>query len=122
MRTILLVDDDPIILETLRLILRKQGYGVLVGASGSSAETEEQFMNNVVDLVIIDHGFPGDSGSQLAKKLKQRKSVLVLMFSGNPELLERPDFVDLLLPKPTAVPKLLTEIEELFLSNDVRPV
>jgi hypothetical protein len=37
-----------------------------------------------------------------------------MMLSGNSELLEKPDSVDVLLPKPVPVAILLAEIKELF--------
>jgi DNA-binding response OmpR family regulator len=47
-----------------------------------------------VDLVIVDHSLPGITGSELAKRLKEIKNVSVLMLSGNADLLEKPDSVD----------------------------
>jgi DNA-binding response OmpR family regulator len=65
----------------------------------------------------VDHGLPGVTGAELAKRLKEAKDVLVLMLSGNTELLEKPESVDVLLPKPISVPTLLTEIRDLFTSR-----
>jgi DNA-binding response OmpR family regulator len=112
MRTILVIDDHVATLETICLILQRRGYITLPAANADQAQ--EHFFGSNVDLVIVDHGLPGVTGAQLAKRLKEIKSVFVLMLSGNSELLEKPDSVDVLLPKPIAVPILLVEIEGLF--------
>lgn len=112
MRTILVIDDHVVTLDTLCLILNAHKFNVLSAVNAQEAET--QFAGGAVDLVIVDHGLPGMTGDELAHKLKTTKSVLVIMLSGNPELVGKPDSVDLLLAKPISVPNLLTEIDGLF--------
>ena len=112
MRTILVIDDHVATLETICLILQGRGYITLPAVNADQAQ--EHFFGNKVDLVIVDHGLPGVTGAQLAKRLKEIKSVFVLMLTGNSELLEKPDSVDVLLPKPIPVSTLLAEIEGLF--------
>ena len=111
MRTILVIDDHLVTLETICLILKKQGYRTF--AAKNAQEAQEHFFANKVDLVIVDHGLPGISGSDLAKRLKEIKNVSVLMLSGNSDLLEKPESVDVFLPKPVSVPILLAEIKRL---------
>jgi len=105
-------DDHVATLKTICLVLKQQGYEAL--AAENAKQAQEHFFGNKVDLGIIDHGLPGVAGAQLAKRLKEIKSVFVLMLSGNSDLLEKPESVDVLLPKPIPVPILLAEIEELF--------
>ncbi|MGZ4788030.1 MAG: response regulator [Terriglobales bacterium] len=112
MRTILVIDDHVPTVTTLCLILNSRGYQAL--ASYDAENAESQFRQNPVDLVVVDHGLPGIRGSALAGQLKTIRKVLVLMLSGNPELKIAPEEVDLLLPKPQAVPDLLAAIEKLF--------
>jgi two-component system phosphate regulon response regulator OmpR len=112
MRTILVIDDHVVTLDTLCTILAASGYRIL--KAQDSQQAEQQFVGNDVDLVIVDHGLPGISGSVVAERLKQIKSVPVLMLSGNPELKGKPDSVDLLLPKPQSIPDLLASIAEMF--------
>lgn len=112
MRTILVIDDDVLILETLCMILKENGYRA-IGAENSQ-QAEHQFGQQHVDLIIVDHGLPATTGSELAKKLKDTKHVLVLMLSGSAELVGTPEGVDLLLPKPCPIPNLLAGIDELF--------
>lgn len=112
MQTILVVDDDTTICQTLSMILRGRGYHV-VGAA-SHGEAERHFERNAVDLVIFDHGLAGVTGSALARRFKGMKKVWVLMLTGDRKLLGTTAAVDVLLPKPPHVPSLLAEIEGLF--------
>ncbi len=112
MRTILVVDDDDVIVQTLCMILNGKGYRAI--GAGDSQQAEHQFDNNTVDLIIVDLGLPGMTGSELAKQFKETKPVLTIMFSGSAEMVGTPEAVDLLLPKPCPVPRLLAEIEGLF--------
>jgi two-component system response regulator RegX3 len=112
MRTILVIDDHVATLRTICLVLKQQGYEPLAAENANQAQ--EYFFDNNVDLVIVDHGLPRVTGAELAKRLKEIKSVFVLRLSGNSDLLEKPDSVDVLLPRPVAVPILLAEIAGLL--------
>lgn len=118
MHTVLVVDDHIPTLTTLCMILNASGYMAL-GAQ-NAAEAEEKFRNNSVDMLLVDHGLPGISGSEVAIILKQIRYVKVVMLSGNPELKERPSAVDLLLSKPQQVPDLLAAIEVVFNSSSIK--
>jgi DNA-binding response OmpR family regulator len=120
MQTILVVDDDVTILQTISMILKKHGYHVL-GAT-THAEAEKQFDGNAVDLVILDHGLPGVTGSALAKKFKDLKEVLILMLTGSTELLGKPDEVDVLMPKPSSVPSMLAGNRWAFCAGRMRAI
>jgi DNA-binding response OmpR family regulator len=115
MRTILVVDDHIPTLTTLCMILNARGYHAI--KAETSRRAIEQFMSNEVDLVIVDHGLPGISGTDLATQFKGAKKVLVLMLSGSPELTCTPISVDLLLAKPQSVPNLLASIAGMFEKN-----
>jgi len=116
MHTVLVIDDHIPTLITLCLILKGNGYSVLDARNAEQAE--RLFSDNPVDMVVVDHGLPGITGSDLAAKLKRIRKVLVLMLSGNPELRSKPTSVDLLLPKPQLVPELLSAMRELFASAE----
>jgi DNA-binding response OmpR family regulator len=111
-RTILCVDDHLATLQTLSLVLRSAGYCCVT--SSNFHEAERAFAADHIDLVILDHGLPGISGSALATHLKSIRPVAVLMLTGNPELAGRPDSVDVLLPKPQKPEALLRAVAELI--------
>ena len=115
MRTILVIDDHVPTLTTLCMILNQNGYRALEAANAEQAECK--FRSNAIDMVLVDHGLPGITGSEVAGQLRAIRSVPVLMLSGNAELKEVPANVDLLLPKPYPVRDLLAAMEKLFASN-----
>lgn len=115
MRTILVIDDHVPTVTTLCLILNVKGYHAL--GSYNAVDAEHQFRQNPVDMIVVDHGLPGISGDELAAEFKRIRKVLVVMLSGSPELKATPEHVDLLLPKPQAVPDLLAEVERLFAAS-----
>ena len=72
--TILLVDDEPVVLDVGALMVKKLGYNVLQAANGM--EASQIFRDNVDDicLVILDMILPDESGLDTCKKLKEIKS------------------------------------------------
>ena len=62
MSNILIVEDEPIILESLKRLLERQGYDVT--AVSSVIEAEENSINNY-DLIISDLRLPGEPGTTL---------------------------------------------------------
>ncbi len=65
MSTILIVEDEPIILESLQRLLERQGHDVT--AVSSVAEAEENSINNY-DLIISDLRLPGEPGTTLIER------------------------------------------------------
>jgi len=115
MHTILVIDDNLPTLTTLCMILNTNGYCAIEAQDAEGAE--RKFRDNPVDMLLVDHGLPGISGSEVARHLKEIRNVLVVMLSGSPELKETPADIDLLLPKPCPVRDLLSAIGDLFDSD-----
>ena len=81
--TILLVDDEQVVLEVSTLIIKKLGYKVLQATNGM--EASQVFMNNLDDicLVVLDMQLPDENGSATCKRLKEiRPDVAILHTSG----------------------------------------
>lgn len=111
MKTILAIDDQASVLQTLQWLLEAKGYQCVTAATAD--EAEKAFRENAVDVVIVDHGLPGVDGSTLALQLKKIRSVPVIMLSGNPDLKPSPGAVDLFLAKPQNPADLLNAIGKL---------
>jgi DNA-binding NtrC family response regulator len=80
--TILVIDDEPNILTTVRRSLELEGYHVEV--AGNAAMGLAKIGESDVDLVLLDVMMPGESGLELLPKLRAAKpDAMVVMMSGN---------------------------------------
>jgi DNA-binding NtrC family response regulator len=68
--TILLVDDDENIRETLKAILEQEGY--LVDTAGDGAEAIRKSSEKLFHLAVVDMRLPDIMGADLLGKLKAR--------------------------------------------------
>lgn len=77
---ILLVDDDPDLLDVTAYALRREGFDVLLAADGLQAlhrwEAEQP------DLVVLDVGMPHLSGLDVCRKIRQTSDTPIIMLSG----------------------------------------
>lgn len=81
--TVLLVDDEPMIIDIGQEILTLLGYNVLTAASGREALEVYSANRDKIDLVIIDMIMPEIGGGELYDRLKQiHPAVRVLLCSG----------------------------------------
>ena len=79
--TILVVDDEEIILDATRRMLEGLGYHVFAARDG--LEAMEVFRAEEIDLVILDMIMPGMSGSELFEQMKSLKAdVRAILASG----------------------------------------
>ena len=120
-KTILLVDDDTEIIETMRTVFDGRGYRVLVARDGNAGLTVAERENP--DLIILDMMMPKKSGFLVLEKLKTRPGGLIptIMITGNEgsrhrayaEMLGVKDYIR----KPFAIEKLVKSAEKI-LGND----
>ncbi len=91
--TLLVVEDEPSLLEMLRGTLRRQGYRLFEASNVEEALKIYQRHAIDINLLLTDLVLPGGSGVDLAAKLKQFNPALpVLYMSGyfdRPELLDK---------------------------------
>jgi len=81
--TVLMVDDEEIIIDVSIEMLQKLGYKVLKALSGKEAISEYQANSAKIDLVILDLIMPKISGGEVYDKLKEiNPQVKVLLSSG----------------------------------------
>lgn len=81
--TILLVDDEQIIVEVARDMLEILGYKVIVTQSGQEAINIYQQQKDGIDLVIQDMVMPGIDGAEIFRALKNiNPNVKVILASG----------------------------------------
>jgi two-component system cell cycle sensor histidine kinase/response regulator CckA len=81
--TILLVDDEDVILDVGRKMLERLGYQVIVAENGMQAEELYQERYQDIDMVILDMIMPVMSGFETYNRLKMiNPKIKVLLSSG----------------------------------------
>ncbi len=81
--TILLVDDESVILDVGRRLLKELGYKVLIARSGKTALRIYNACHEYIDLVLLDIILPEMSGKEIFAHMKQINPDLhVLLASG----------------------------------------
>jgi PAS domain S-box-containing protein len=81
--TILLIDDEKMIIDVGQELLQELGYDVLTARSGKAAVEIYRQKSTRIDLVIMDLIMPGMSGSETYDRLKEINThVKVLLSSG----------------------------------------
>jgi two-component system nitrogen regulation response regulator NtrX len=114
-RTILVVDDEASILQSLRGILSDEGYEVIEAKSGG--EALEKIEEWIPDLVLLDIWMPGMDGIETLEKIKETYPYLqVVMMSGHGNIgtavkatkMGAYDFIE----KPLSLEKLLLSVNK----------
>lgn len=83
-RTILLVDDEEDVRDSLARLLEREGYVISQAASGEEALA--LLRAQAIRLVISDHNMPGMSGLDFLKIVRERHpQVCRIMLTGDPD-------------------------------------
>ncbi len=77
---LLIVDDEPAILETVETKMRREGFSTFV--ADSAEEGLRLFRRVRPDLVILDVMLPGRSGFDLCRTIRKDSSIPILFLSG----------------------------------------
>jgi CheY-like chemotaxis protein len=121
---VLIVDDDPDLVETVSMILESKGYDV--GKAYDGIEGEEAIKKRRPDVLVLDVMMPRKNGYQLCKELKANpatKSIPVVLLTAVGEAVptttyshaegmavEAEDFI----PKPVDAATLVEAVERLL--------
>ena len=120
MARILIIDDDPGVQSTIRLLLEREGHSVAVandGREGLAAFATEQF-----DLLFLDVFMPGMDGLETMRLIHRRQPKMpIIVISGRPfapDLAPEPDYLGMAtklgavcsLPKPFKPATLLATV------------
>jgi DNA-binding response OmpR family regulator len=81
--TILVVDDEPRIVQLVRDYLEHGGFTVLTAADGPSALRSAR--TGRPDLVVLDLGLPGLDGLDVARSLRRDGAVPIIMLTARTE-------------------------------------
>lgn len=122
--SLLIIDDDPVIIETLSEVLRREGHRITTangGAAGIEAFKNSLQQSRVFDIVITDLGMPYVDGRTVAAAVKTSSPatpVILLTGWGQRLLAENdiPSHVDRILNKPPKLEELRRTLAALVTS------
>jgi CheY-like chemotaxis protein len=118
MKSVLVVDDDPNIVKTYKLVLESVGYSVDTARNGIEAIFKSKKVHH--DLIIIDMNLPDMLGNQLADQIREEKpDIKIIMITGYSSYMEELDElnIDEMLMKPIP-PEDLVEIAKKTMSTE----
>jgi len=110
-KAVLIVDDDPNILDTAKDILEDAGFTVY--AEGLGAAALEVLKTKPIAVALFDFNLPDTTGVHLAseaKKLRPKTKVVLMTGEENVDLTANPGVVDLVLTKPVSPAKMIEVI------------
>jgi DNA-binding response OmpR family regulator len=113
---ILLVDDEPLITDSLTYSLKREGFDVEAVADGHSALDAVE--NLEPDLVVLDLMLPDISGFEVCRRLRTRVTTPVIMLTAKGEEIDRVLGLEVgaddYLAKPFSFRELLARIQALL--------
>jgi len=84
---VLVVDDDPAVREMLTDYLTEHGYDVAVAAGGEAMRAE--LARTLPAVVLLDVGLPGEDGLTLARYVRERYDLGIIMVTGADDVIDR---------------------------------
>jgi len=87
MKTILVVDDEPAIVQLARDYLEHAGYTVLTAADGTAALAT--YRRHAPDLIVLDLGLPGTDGLEVTREIRRDGSTPIVMLTARDDELDK---------------------------------
>ncbi len=117
---VLIVDDDPGILDVVSYALKNEGYEADTVENGEKAL--DALGRESYDLLILDLMMPGTSGLEVCRKLRKDNRIPILMLTAKDAELDRvlgleigaDDYVT----KPFSVPELVSRVRAMLRRRD----
>ena len=113
MCSILVIDDEKVILSVIQEVLIKFGHRVEIAADGY--EGIQKFDHGRYDIVITDMRMPGIDGNGIVRHIRNSRNrfIPVIGISGTPWLLQDTG-IDMILPKPFPLKELIDSVTRLI--------
>jgi two-component system alkaline phosphatase synthesis response regulator PhoP len=123
MNHVLVVDDEPAIVEIVRDYLADAGYRVSTAQSGD--EALRQVRSILPDLIVLDLGLPGLDGLDVARTIRQSSSVPIIMLTARSDEADRVVGLELgaddYLVKPFSPRELLARVRAVLRRSGAAP-
>lgn len=119
MKSILLVEDDSSLNRGINFKLKKEGYNVF--SAMTIKEAEELFMNNKLDLILLDVSLPDGSGLDFCNKLRKTNDILIIFLTACDQEVDIVTGLDMgaddYITKPFSLMILMSKINALLRRN-----
>jgi DNA-binding response OmpR family regulator len=86
-KTVLVVDDEPNIVELVRLYLTNEGFGVEVARTGAEALAQYQALKPA--LVILDLMLPEVDGWEVCRRIRRESEVPIIMLTARSDDIDK---------------------------------
>jgi two-component system, OmpR family, response regulator RegX3 len=121
-RTVLLVEDEPTLRETLAWNLEQDGYRVVTAVDGRAAI--ERFREMHPDLVLLDLMLPEIPGTEVARIIRQESATPIIMLTAKDSEIDKVVGLELgaddYVTKPFSLPELQARIRALLRRTEAR--
>jgi DNA-binding response OmpR family regulator len=122
--TILVVEDDPNILEALKYNLGREGYDTLTAVDG--AQAIEAARASKPDLIILDIMLPKMSGFEVCRILRKEMAVPIIMLTARDDEIDKITGLDLgaddYMTKPFSMRELLARVRAMLRRMEIKTV
>jgi DNA-binding NtrC family response regulator len=111
-KSVLIVDDDPNILDTAKDILEEAGYFVAI--EGTAAGAIQYLMSTPADVAIFDFNLPDSTGVALAveaKRMCPKMKIILLTGEDQIDLSQAKASISSILIKPVSPAILINTIQ-----------
>lgn len=109
---VLVVDDDRRLRDLLARFLQENGYRITTAAN--AAEARAKIENIIFDALVLDVMMPGENGFDLARGIREKSQVPILMLTARAEANDRVTGLEIgaddYLPKPFVPRELLLRL------------
>ncbi len=120
MKKILIIEDETVIRDELKLLLENSGYEVLT--IDNFVNTKENIIKSKADLILLDINLPNINGEMLLKEIRKESNIPVIMVTSRvgevDEVLSISYGADDYITKPYNPTILLLRIQNIFKRMD----
>ena len=120
-RNILVVEDDPNIVDLLRMYLEKEGFEVRIAMDGGKAV--EEFKTREPDIILLDIMLPVMDGWGVCAKVRETSRAPIIMLTAKSEVSDRIQGLEMgaddYLVKPFEMKELLARINAVLRRSEI---
>lgn len=106
--SVLVVEDDPDVAQTLRRFIERQGMKVAWAATGAEATRLKESMRP--DIVLVDLSLPDVDGRQLVQRFANQRDCGVIVVSGRADEVDRVVGIELGADDYVTKPPMMNEL------------